>query len=507
MMAAAILMIVAASSVAGAQSKVLALPFHVSGAEGLQELEDFGRHADKRLRAVLSAMAPSVTLLTQEAAEEALGPGGASAPSCDREAQDAGTRSGCDYVVYGFLSSENSRRRMTAKLWDVRQGRASVSTDLSVANVHGLPAALEVFAANISRRIAGTPKLPFYRSGPPNPSDANARPPLKKLVNIPKDTGPWRSPELYTAINAVDVGDVDGDGKNETILVEDGLVTISRFESGALAPLAQFSHPPARYLYGEVADVNGDGIAEILLTYRLPDRIESSIMSYRSRKLEILGLIPHALIGTVPSDYADGKGVRLLAQKLDVGDVFSGEAHRVTLDAQGARLGEVERVPQGTLLWSYAAGRMGSDQPVQAVLTQEQRLRVFDARNSLLYEYPDRVFGMDRRVTIPTPAGARELLVPGRLLIAGAGPNAENELLVTKITAGGSIVEALAWNGKELSLRWKTVPNPGTISDFRIRDFKNRGALSLVLLLVRSNPLWALTGGMRTVVYAYDMGQ
>lgn len=495
------------STAASTQTTVLVLPFHVSGDEGLQDLEDFGRHLDKRLRAALGSLGPSVTALTPEAAKDMLGARGVSAPKGDQEAQETAALSKCDYVVYGFLNADSSRRRMTAKLWDVRSGKALVSTDLSVSNVHGLPGVLEVFAANIARRIQGTPKLPFYRSGPVNLTDPNVAPPLKKPVNLPKNTGPWRSPDLHAAINAVDVGDVDGDGKNETILVEDGLVTISRFDSGALTPLAQFSHPPASYIYGEVADVNGDGIAEILLTYRLPDRIESSVVSYAARKLEIIGVVPHAIIGVIPSESGEGEPVRLTAQKLDVENIFSGDALLLKVDKQGVSPAGAVRLPPGTLLWSYASGRMGPNQPIQAVLDQDQRLLVFDRDNNLLHEYPNRVFGIHRRIAAPTPSGPKDLLFPGRLLIASAGPDAENELLVTKTVGGGSVVEALGWNGVEMTLRWKTVPNPGTITDFRIRDFKNQGALSLVLLLVRANPLWALTGGMRSVLYAYDMEQ
>jgi len=56
-----------------------------------------------------------------------------------------------------------------------------------------------------------------------------------------------------------------------------------------------------------------------------------------------------------------------------------------------------------------------------------------------------------------------------------------------------------------LGVKWRTVRSPGIISDFRVRDFKNEGIRSLILLLIQSNPWAALIGGTRSTVFAYDL--
>ena len=103
-------------------------------------------------------------------------------------------------------------------------------------------------------------------------------------------------------------------------------------------------------------------------------------------------------------------------------------------------------------------------------------------------------------------AAFADISLPGRILIARAtgGSGGENELMVIKQAQGRSVIQALEWDGKELGEKWRTVESQGIISDFRIRDFKNEGLRSLVLMLVKQNPFAALTGP-RSVIFAYDL--
>ena len=77
-------------------------------------------------------------------------------------------------------------------------------------------------------------------------------------------------------------------------------------------------------------------------------------------------------------------------------------------------------------------------------------------------------------------------------------------MLVVKNGERGSYIQALGWNGNQLVEKWKTVESQGSITDFRIRDFKNQGTQSLVLILVKPMPFLALSGP-RSVIYAYDL--
>lgn len=490
-------------ALASTPAKVVVLPFHVAPGEEQKELKEFGDHAYQRIRAALELLAGAVTLQSEEATRKLLE--NRTVPGTESEATQLASESGSDLAVFGYLSTEDSQYRMRGLMWDLRKGRVSVSTDLKVANIHGLAGILEIFIGQIGRRLHSSPSLPFYK---PEPSAATGGLPGGRIhtrVSLPRDEGPWRSPEIQTSLRALDIGDIDGDGKNETVFLDDAAMTISRFEDGSLRALAQLSQPPAGYISVEVEDLDGDGISEILLRYRTPKGIESAIVRYLNRNLEVADKFPNMVLATIP-DPRDEKKRVLVGQPTDRRDMFNGEMVLFNVDGTQVRPEGKVMLPPGTFLLSYASGRLGKDSSLlRVILNQDQRLMVFDGENRLLQNLTDRIYGINRSVRVPWKGRSRDVTIPGRLLITDTDGDGENELLVTRESREGSFVEALAWDGKQLNMKWRTVASPGIISDFRIRDFKNAGGLSLVLVLVHPNPLSALLGGGRSILFAYDL--
>jgi len=485
--------------------RVLILPFHVVPGDHEKGLQDFADHVDRRLRSEIGSMGGKLSVEGEVATRKLLH--GRGAPVTERDAIDLASKSGSDVVVYGFLSGEGNQYRLRGIMWDLGKGRASVSTDLKVDNMFGLPGVLQVFLTNINRRMHGTPRLPFYKAGKSKATGGRHPNRMSTTVGLNRDTGPWRSPDIVASLRALDIGDMDGDNKNETVFVSPGGVTISRFERGTLRTLAQFSHRPADYISAEVEDVDGDGVAELLLCYQTPAGIESALIRYVNRNFKVAGKFPHTILGTV-ADPTDEKKRMLLGQRTDSKDMFSGQMTRFRTDGMEIAPDGKVMLPPGTLLLSYVSARLGKDSdPLRIILNQDQRLMVFDRENRLLYTVPDRIYGLDRSIRIMMKGEKRKITLPGRLLVTDSTGDGENELLVIKHSSGSSVIQALVWDGEQLRVKWKTVRSPGMISDFRIRDFKNGGSRSLVLLLVRFNPFLALTGGARSVIYAYDLTQ
>jgi hypothetical protein len=391
---------------------------------------------------------------------------------------------------------------MKGYMWDMRTGRVVVSIDMKVANIHALPGVLQLFANSINARLHGSQGMPFYKS-----KSADSGPDrLPRLADLPQNTAPWRSPDIGGALWALDIGDLDGDKKNETVLLEQGGITISRFEGGSLVPLTQFSQPPAAYISAEAEDLDGDGVDELLLCYQTPSGLESAVIRYINRNIKVVGKFPNMILRTLRESAEDKKRI-LVGQRTDGDDMFSGEMVRFEFEGGEFVPAGKLMLPPGTLLLSYDSGLLGKQgEFVQIILNQDQRLMVFDSENRLLCHVTDRLYGLDRRIRIPFKGGFRDISLPGRILIARAtgGSGGENELMVIKQAQGRSVIQALEWDGKELGEKWRTVESQGIISDFRIRDFKNEGLRSLVLMLVKQNPFAALTGP-RSVIFAYDL--
>jgi hypothetical protein len=482
------------------QPKILLLPFHVPADNADQELQTFGDHVNKTLRTAVSRMSDSFKLEPESVVEQALQ--GKLFPENDKDAQNAALATGSDLVIYGFLSVADARYRLRGVMWDIRSGRMIVETDFKVPNIHELPGVLQFFVNAVNTRLQPTPRLPLYKTEPPYAAGSNPRFPT--LVNLPKNTGPWRSPEIPSGLVSVDIGDMDGDGKNETVFVEESSITISRFEHGSLRPLTRFSEPPASYVSAEVDDIDGDGLAELILCYVTPTGIESSVIKYANRKLVVVARHPNVILKTV-TEPGDHKRQVLVGQRIDGDDMFTGEMTRFHMENGEVKPAGKIMLPPGTLLLSYASGYLGKPERfLRVILNQDQRLMVFDEENRLLESLTDRLYGSGKKVRVSLKTGTREITLPGRILIADTRGDGAGELLLIKQSDSSSFVQALKWDGNQLAEKWKTVRSAGVISDFSIRDFKNEGVRSLVLLMVKPNLFLALTGP-RTIVYAYDL--
>jgi hypothetical protein len=482
--------------------KILIFPFHVASRSADNDLQNFSDHVNKSLRSTIENLSDNFMLVSDNITQDLLK--GKDAPKTEEEALSMAKEARADIVICGVLSSEE-RFQFKGVMWDVQAGRASVSTDVKVGNIHGLPAVLQLFINAINKRLQGSPRLPLYRSEPPVSTDVKQLNRMPTLVALPRNTGPWRSPEIGSTLLGLDVGDLDGDKKNEIVFIEGGGVTIYRFEDGTLRPLTQFSESPAEYISVEIEDLDGDGVPELILCYQKPSGIESAIIRYAGRNFKIAVKAPNVILKTIREPSIDPKRRILVGQRTDVDNILSGELTRYKLDGDNLTpLGNIT-LPPGTMILSYEFGQLGkAGEFFRMILNQDQRLMLFDQENHLIASVADHIYGHDRRLRLPGPNGMKEIVCPGRIIIADTKGDGENELLVTKNGERGSHIQALGWNGSQLTEKWKTVEGQGNITDFGIRDFKNQGTQSLILILAKRMPFLALSGP-HSVIYAYDL--
>ncbi|MDR3604134.1 MAG: VCBS repeat-containing protein [Syntrophaceae bacterium] len=487
--------------------KVITLPFSLLSGASDDELKSFCDHATDTVKSIVNSMGNMVIVIPDSAFEKFMKD---KVPfKDDKEAVKLAQKVGAEMAIFGFLSREDNQYRMRGIMWNVAANKPTVSTDIRVDNIHALPSALNMFAAAISKRLTGVPKLEFYKSEGMSPAATlPSRNPA--LVSLPgrssQPLAPWRSPEMSMGIASVTVGDLDGDGKNEVVFLDENGITISRFEDGGLKPLTRFSQAPAIYVSAEAKDLDGSGIAELILCYRTLSGFESAIIQYRGMNLKVVDQIPDVILKVI-SEPVDGKEKQLLVgQRIDSSGMFSGKMERYEFkDGKLKRVGEID-LPPGTFLLSYASGRFGPDnQFLRIILSQDQRLMAFDQDNRLVATKLDKLYGLHRRIRLYKQGQSPvDIEMPGRILISNSQGVGQNEILVTKQSEAGSAIEALGWNGKQFVEDWRTVNSPGIISDYLITDFKNEGIKSLVLVLV--NPMFfkSITG-YRSVIFAYDI--
>ncbi|MDQ1238997.1 MAG: hypothetical protein QG577_1182 [Thermodesulfobacteriota bacterium] len=482
--------------------KILVIPFQLFIEQDDPELKALSEHMDEQIRASIRSMSGKYRLVN--VADGPLLLHEYDVSQAEEQVKKAALNSQAAFLIYGSISSEDSQYRLKAVMWDTVNQRVAVAIDLKVPNIHALPSVFHFFVSGINKRLQGVPNIPFYKADPPGAPTSIHPIRFRTPVGIAKEVGPWRSPEISGALTGIDIGDVDGDKRNETVFVGDAGITINRFESEGLRSLTHFSQSPAVCLSAQAEDLDGDGVVELIVCYQSPSGLVSEIIRYMNRNLTMSERYPDIVLACVPNPNGS-RSKLLLGQRTDVEDIFSGKMLHFVMDRGKLVFEETIQLPPGTFLLSYTAGLLGSNggKPMRAIIDQNRKLLVFDGANHLVSGVDDLVFGVDRKLRVKTAKGIQDIVWPGKLLISDTNNDGQKELLVARNFDGKGEIQAFTLEGSRLEKKWNTPSRDGVISDFTIADFRSNGGKALVFLLLKPDPLLAVAGP-RSVVYAYD---
>ncbi len=295
-----------------------------------------------------------------------------------------------------------------------------------------------------------------------------------------------RSRNLPGEIVSLAAGDTDREGKREIVAAQQDAVVIYRLEGEDLIEKARIPASLKGLIHVDVADVNRNGIAEILTVRYISGRAVSDVWEYDGKEYRrIANDIPYFLRTTdMGSD-----GIVLLGQESDPVAIFRGPVFRIALNRYG--LGELSErdapipVPAGTWIYSFVPARYRGETRFVAQ-GDGDRLLLLDGKGEKIWESIDAVSGTDRFLEAAVagaagPAGERKehrLYLPGRLFAADLDGDRTDEILVVNniVSAGGFFenlrvftnAEVLCFgqHGDALELAWRTpqIDSPATDS-------------------------------------------
>ncbi len=168
----------------GSPKRIVVLPFQIPGDKSATDLKAFADHSYKIVRAAVSSLKGDLILESEQTTEKLLS--GKDGAETEEDARRVAREHGEDLVIYGFISGDpDSGYQFKAVMWDLRNDRATVSTDLKVPNIHGLPGVLQLFINSVGRRLHGSTSLPLYRTDSrPSPNTPQSGR-LSALVDLP----------------------------------------------------------------------------------------------------------------------------------------------------------------------------------------------------------------------------------------------------------------------------------------------------------------------------------
>ena len=422
----------------------------------------------------------------------------------DQEARWLGARVGADYAVYGSITKAGDYISLDAKVVNVAGTRPTTSAFAQHKGVDEVMTKVDTFAQDIGNRILGR-GASYEHRGPLQGRQYLMFQSLgfSKLLNFPR-----------RVLKGVDVGDVDGDGKNEIVAMDHSQLWVYRDEGKDMRLVAEFPTVSNNdFLTLDVIDITGDKKAEICVTNAVDGSLLSFILTYEDGAFRYLakGLNWYMRVVKIP-----GKGEALLAQRMGVDTDYAGLMHPVEWTGKKVKMGKKLKTGKKGQLpkeaeWIYdvTSGKFTNPDNQEFLVMQEEtgkgKVRLMDVAGSLIWKSADELGGSDTSIDRPkvfadkrgsAAKGPRRIYLPPRLVVKDMdGDGLDDLVAVINEFVGGEHIErvrsykkghvtGLSWDGLGLATAWRTQDIPEYVADFQVKDVDNDGRDELVTVSV-----------------------
>lgn len=326
----------------------------------------------------------------------------------------------------------------------------------------------------------------------------------------------WKGPAITYPMMAIAIGDIDGDGLNETVVAAHDTLYIYRmvdnnFYSVGTIPL----EGSAKVIAMDIADINRNGIPEIFLTRLNVTRqgLSSTVLEYNNGKYNVIAdkLSYYLRVAHTPT-----RGPVLLGQKHTLGIPFQRNLTEMIwesgqyiedsrwrtswpVNATGATLAEI--------MGEYWV--LGYD--------DSDYLRVFNDKGSqqwesggprgggsIIYELSKQSSGGINYAFMPTRVQMRNLKGSPNQIVISVNEDSIGRKLANTRNYTEFLLYGYNWDGLDMELIWKTRKTKGFARDFIVGDFDNDGHDEVVIALVQSEGDSPLTAA-RGAIIAYEL--
>ncbi len=514
--------ICAAVPVAAQVQKVAVIPFTVYAEKDLTFLQ---KGIVDMLTSRLSQTG-EVAVLGREVTEAALQD--VQGPLNPETAAGIGRELNADYVLYGSLTVFGESVSVDAKMIDVSGEREPLSFFTQSSSFGEVVPAVDRFAAQINEKAFGRKATSPAPAAPPPGSEtpapqagpAEERPdvyahPETLIQGGFKEAGEreaaaeagfdmgraWKSRSFSEQIVAMDLGDVDEDGRIETVLATPDKILIYRFENQRFSEAARIEIPGFRTAVGvDVGDINGNGVEEIFVSAlnRQRNGVQSMVYEYANGAyVPIVESTSWYFRVVRRKDF----GKQLYGQRQELGKTqFDSPIYRMAWEG-GGYVSENRVLPAGKAsVLGFSMGRLTDDKDdLVLVYSPSDRLQILETTGREIWSGSDPFGGsslylhlpvddpgmMENKSFFPMRIRVRDLNGSGtEEVIAAQNQDMANRRLQQRRNFNKTQLTVLSWDGLGLGAVWKTRTLSGHIRDLAVGDFDGDGTDELVAVLI-----------------------
>ena len=470
-----------------------------------------------------------------------------------------GKKVNADFVVWGSITKIGSSLSIDGKMLDIAANKSALNITAQCPTMDDVIPKMNDFAQRITTHILGAPPqtiaaMPTAKemivSRPPSPQAAreaeiisgmgggrkgtftssinpdfiNAAQPLNRKTF-------WKSQQFSNEFRGMDIGDVNGDGLNETVIIDSHNVMIYQKKGNEFKLIQQIPGKAYNYYVSlDVADINGNGIKEIIVSSYTGQQVNSFILEYRNGKFQTMASDLPWFMRVIDN----GSGIPLLlGQRRGIDMPFDTQIYEIVWKNGAYEEGPKMRIPQGLSVYGLTLDKLGSSGPEKIItLNSDDYLCIFEQTDKPLSkvvifggssEYlwkSDEQFGGSNTYIEPMTGSNRtddtnvKQFINLRILAYDTNRDGKREIIVVKNLSSSSRmfqnlklftaaeVYNLEWEGMGMVENWRTKKISGYVADYQFKDIDNDGENEVVLALVLS------VGGAikdRSVIVTYSL--
>src|SRR5512139_1652050 len=171
-----------------------------------------------------------------------------------------GTRVGADYVVLGSITKVGNYISLDARMICLTEEKPPLTAFTQHKGIDDVMVKIGDFAQDIGFKILGR-RITAGRTG-------EQRPKRGSIEKLGRDSIDFKKSQTFGfEIKGLDIGDVDGDKKNEVVIMDDHNLYVFKYNGEKLSLFQKIEQGNEHnFLTLDVADVNHNGHAEIIVT-------------------------------------------------------------------------------------------------------------------------------------------------------------------------------------------------------------------------------------------------
>ncbi|MGV8080468.1 MAG: FG-GAP-like repeat-containing protein [Syntrophales bacterium] len=482
------------------------------------------------------------------------------------ELQAAGKSLKADYIVAGSVTKIGGNLSIDAKLVDIATSKSPVGVFTSSKGMDEVIPKITEFAQKIETHVLGgaaaeaTPLSPLPPptsvrpagtstreseiiagmrkgktgtfTGALNPDFINAMQPVDRR-------GFWMSERFPLEFRGMDIGDVNRDGLNEIVTISRKEIRIFLKKGKEFRMLQKITGRSSdNYMTVDVADINGNGVPEIIVTNATENSVNSLVYEWQDGKfVQIASKLPWFLRvvnrHNPTSQQLLGQRIRPMNVSMDTYEFmpFDTPIHEIVWDGKRYTEGQKMKIPYGMSVFGLTIDDLGQGTPRVIALNQDDYLCIyqetdktlaslqkFGGSSELLYKSDEPFGGSNLYVEAPSGTNVEAYLnkywVNTRILTTDLNKDGRREILMVKnISASARIMRNvklytssefynIEWDGIGMVENWRTRKINGYVADYQYKDVDNDGENEIVMALVLST---GMSFGETSVLAAYKM--